>query len=323
MTSPDVGVSTFATRVPPHVWRWLRLGALLGLSIVVLAAVRNVDWAKTAAALRGARFGWLVLALSANAAILPCWALFWRALRPRAEERVSFARMLEITSVSSALMNTLPFGGGHASAIVLLIKRGSTTRRGALSILALDQLGEGVVKVAVLIGASIVIPLPTWMRAVLTTVLLVVGAWFVTLVVISRMTNELEVLKSVRRSAAALACVAGMKLTELVAIMSVQAAYAAHVSIAGSVLVLATVILATMLPISPGNLGAYEASVFLVYRYLGVAPELALSLAIVQHVCFMIPAVGLGYSLGWKAILSAASLALSAPQDDGQRHASG
>jgi uncharacterized membrane protein YbhN (UPF0104 family) len=203
--------------------------------------------------------------------------------------------MLEITSVSSALMNTLPFGGGHASAVVLLIKRGNTSHRGALSILALDQLGEGVVKVAVLIMASIVMPLPAWMRAALTTVLLAVGGWFLVLVLISRMTNELEVLKSARRSATALACVAGMKLTELFAIMAVQTAFGARISIAGSVLVLATVILATMLPISPGNLGAYEASVFLVYRHLGVAPELALSLAIVQHLCFMIPAAGVGY----------------------------
>jgi uncharacterized membrane protein YbhN (UPF0104 family) len=295
VTSRELAAQAVTTRVPPSAWRWLRAAALVALSIVVVAALRNVDWGKTGAALRGADFGWLFVALVANAAILPCWALFWRALRPRTEEPVSLARMLEITSVSSALMNTLPFGGGHASAVVLLIKRGNTSRRGALSILALDQLGEGVVKVMVLLVASIVIPLPAWMRAALTTVLLAVGGWFLVLVLISRMTNELEMLKSARRSAAALACVAGMKLTELFAILAVQAAYGARISIPGSVLVLATVILATMLPISPGNLGAYEASVFLVYRYLGVAPELALSLAIVQHVCFMVPAVGVGY----------------------------
>jgi uncharacterized membrane protein YbhN (UPF0104 family) len=67
------------------------------------------------------------------------------------------------------------------------------------------------------------------------------------------------------------------------------------------------VIVATMLPISPGNVGTYEASVFLAYRYLGVAPEVALSLAIVQHVCFMLPAVGVGYSY-----LSAQALSRSA-----------
>ena len=308
MTSPEISAPSLTARVSPTARRLLRLAALGALSGVVVTALRHVDWTKTGEALRGAQIGWLFVATAANTAILPCWALFWKLLRPRGEEPASFARMLEITSVSSALMNTLPFGGGHASAILLLIKRGKTTRRGALSILALDQLGEGAVKVTVLVAAAIMIPLPAWMRAALTTVFLVVGAWLLTLVVISRMTNELEVLKSARRSAAAFACVAGMKLTELVAIVSVQAAYGAHISIAGSVLVLATVILATMLPISPGNLGAYEASVFLVYRYVGVAPELALSLAIVQHLCFMIPAVGVGYvfsanSLGWRAIL--------------------
>jgi uncharacterized membrane protein YbhN (UPF0104 family) len=310
MTLPRAGAPDVSVRVPPSVWRWVKVAALVGLTIVVLIGLRGVDWAKTSTALAHARVGWILIAILANAAILPGWALFWRTLRPRSERPVSFGRMLEITSISSALMNTLPFGGGHASAVVLLIKRGDTTQRGALSLLALDQLGEGVLKVAILVGASLVIPLPTWMRAALTTVLLVVGAWLLTLVVVSRMTTALEILKSARRSALALACVGAMKLTELIAIMSVQAAYGAQISVAGSLLILSTVILATMLPISPGNLGAYEASVFLAYRYLGIAPELALSLAIVQHVCFMIPAVGIGYayftadSLGWRAVLS-------------------
>jgi len=311
MTLPESGAPAFTRRAPSVPWQWVKLVGFGVLTVVVIAAMRNVDWRKTAAALHDAKPGWLLIAVVANAAILPCWAMFWRTLRSRGEQDVSFARMLEITSISSALMNTLPFGGGHASAVVLLIKRGNTTQRGALSVLALDQLGEGVLKVAVLVFAALVVPLPTWMRAALTTVLVVVGAWLLTLVVVSRMTSELEVLRNFRRSSAALAFVAGTKLAELAAIISVQAAYGVRVPLAGSVLVLATVILATMLPISPGNLGAYEASVFLVYRYLGVAPELALSLAIVQHVCFMIPAVGVGYSfftvngLGWRAILPA------------------
>jgi uncharacterized membrane protein YbhN (UPF0104 family) len=297
--------------ISPTMWRRLKVIGLAILTIALIVTARNVDWTKTVAALKGANPGWLGVGVLANGAILLFWALFWKALRPRAEESIRYLRSLEIVSISSALMNTLPFGGGHASSIVLLVKQGNTTRRGALSILALDQLGEGVLKIIVLACASLAMPLPSWMRAALTTVLLVVGAWLVTLVVVSRTTNELEVLKSVRRSVAALGCVAGMKLAELVAIVAVQAAYSVHVSFGGSLLVLATTILATMLPLSPGNLGTYEASVFLVYRYLGVAPEVALSLAIVQHVCFMIPAVGVGYvvfwvnSLGWKAILSA------------------
>jgi uncharacterized membrane protein YbhN (UPF0104 family) len=203
--------------------------------------------------------------------------------------------MFEITSTASSLMNTLPFGGGHASSVVLLVRRGETTQRGALSVLALDQLGEGIIKLAILFAAGIAVPLPAWMRAALTTISLGVAAWLVTLLVAARWARELDILKSARRSLMALSCVAAMKGAEFLAIASVQAAYGVHISAGGTLLVLATVILATMLPISPGNLGAYEASVFFVYRYLGVSPELALSLAIVQHVCFMLPAVGIGY----------------------------
>ena len=295
MTTPAAADGRFATRVPPSARRWLKLVAFSGVTAALVLTLRSVDWSKMTTALRDAQPGWFLVGVLANAAILPCWALFWKTLRPRSEEPVTFARMLEITSISSALMNALPFGGGHASSIVLLIKRGNTTQRGALSVLALDQLGEGVLKVMVLAGASAVMPLPTWMRAALTTVLLVVGAWLLTLVIVSRLTNELEVLKSVGRSSAALACVAGMKLVELLAIVAVQASLGVHISLGGSLLVLATVILATMLPISPGNLGTYEASVFLAYRYLGVSPELALSLAVAQHACFIIPSVGVGY----------------------------
>ena len=170
-----------------------------------------------------------------------------------------------------------------------------TSQRGALSVLALDQLGEGIVKVSILLVAGLAVPLPTWMRAALTTISLVVGAWFVTLMIASRWTRELEILRDGRRAIAALACVIAMKGAELAAIACVQWAHGVDISAGGTLLVLATVILATMLPISPGNLGAYEGSVFLTYRYLGVSPELALSLAIVQHVCFMLPAVGIGY----------------------------
>jgi uncharacterized membrane protein YbhN (UPF0104 family) len=50
-----------------------------------------------------------------------------------------------------------------------------------------------------------------------------------------------------------------------------------------------------MIPIAPGNLGTFEASAFVAYRYLGLPADQALSLAIVQHVCFMVPSVGIGY----------------------------
>jgi uncharacterized membrane protein YbhN (UPF0104 family) len=298
-------------KVSPRIWRTVRVAALIVVTAILGVSLRNVDWARTATALRDGegRWPWLVAAIAANTLILVCWAAYWRALRPAGESPVSLGRMFEVTAMSSSLMNTLPFGGGHASSVLLLIRRANTTQRAALSTLALDQLGEGIVKVIILLIVGLAVPLPTWMRATLATVSIAVAAWFITLVVVSRWTRELEILRTFRRSITALACVAAMKGVELLAIACVQYAYGVNVSVRGTLLVLATVILATMLPISPGNLGTYEASAFLTYRYLGVAPELALSLAIVQHVCFMLPAVGIGYFFFSTQALSRSAIA--------------
>ena len=84
--------------------------------------------------------------------------------------------MFEIVSTASALMNTVPFGGGHASSIVLLIRRGDTTQRGALSVMALDQLGEGSRQgESSFSSLRLLVPLPPWMRTGITTASLFVG----------------------------------------------------------------------------------------------------------------------------------------------------
>jgi uncharacterized membrane protein YbhN (UPF0104 family) len=258
-------------------------------------AIRAVNWPRTLEALRAANGPWLVVAVGANAAILFWWAAFWQVVRPLSEPKVSWTQMFEIASTSSALMNTLPFGGGHASAVMLLVKRAAMSTRGALSLMALDQVGEGLVKISVFLLVAFLNPLPTWMRVGITSACVGMGSWFVVVVVASRWAEELRIVKNVARSTAGLACVFGMKATQLLAIIAVQQAYGVDLSTSASLLVLATILLASMAVVAPGNLGTYEAGVFLAYRYLGLSPEQALSLAIMQHLCFMVPAVGIGY----------------------------
>jgi len=209
--------------------------------------------------------------------------------------------------VSSALMNTLPFGGGHASAVALLVRRANLSMRNALSVMALDQLGEGLTKVSIFLMVAILAPVPVWMRASATTASLGVAVWFVAMVVASRWAQELAILKTWPRALGAWACVLAMKSAELAAIIAVQHAFGVSLPLSGSLLVLAAVLLGTMLPLAPGNLGTYEASAFLAYRYLGLSAEQALSVAIVQHICFFIPAVSFGY-----AYISARTLSRSA-----------
>jgi uncharacterized membrane protein YbhN (UPF0104 family) len=145
------------------------------------------------------------------------------------------------------------------------------------------------------------------MRAGVTTASLGVAAWLIALLVASRWASELAILKTWGRALGAWACVIAMKGAELLAIIAVQHAFGVSLPVSGSLLVLAAVLLGTMLPLAPGNLGTYEASAFLAYRYLGLSAEQALSLAIVQHICFFVPAVGYGY-----ACISARTLSRSA-----------
>jgi hypothetical protein len=271
------------------------VAAWAAATALLVFCTRNVDWTRAVDAIVAASPLWLGAGVLANSAILICWAVFWRTLLPRAEPRASYGRMFEIVSSASALMNTLPFGGGHASSVALLARRAQISVRGALSVLALDQLGEGLTKVAIFLLAAALAPLPGWMRAGVTTVSLGVAAWFIALLAASRWAKELAILKSWRAAAGAWGCVIAMKAAELVAIAAVQHAFGVPLPWSGTLLVLGAVLLGTMLPLAPGNLGTYEASAFLAYRYLGVAPEQALTIAIVQHICFFAPAVGFGY----------------------------
>ncbi len=271
--------------------------AWIAVTAIVIAGVRNIDWTKTIDVLSGARPAWLALAVLLNAGILAAMAAFWLTLRPRGEAPVAFRRVFEIAATATALMNTVPFGAGHASVILLLIRHGNTTRRGALSVLALDQLGEGVSKLVVFLLVGLLVPLPIGMRTGVVTTSVLVAALFVALMAASRWANELRILHDWRRSSVALACVLATKVLEGLAIVAVQRALGIDVSAAGTLLVLAAVILGTILPISPGNLGTYEAGVFVAYRYLGFSAEQALGLAVAQHACFMLPSVGIGYLL--------------------------
>ena len=289
--------------------QWLLVAWLLATAILV-AAARRVNWAHALSVAADARPGWIVLAVLANAAILLWWAGYWKLLLPRADGRVPYRRMLEIVSVTSALMNTVPFGGGHASAIVTLNRRASTSTRGALSMLALDQLGEGIAKLAICLLAGELLPLPGWMHTAIRTIAIAVVVLLVVMIALAPRVRTLETMRTWHRAAGALACVLLMKTAEGLAIAAVQQSFGVVIPAGGTVLVLAAVVLATALPFAPGNLGAYEAAVFLIYRYLGVTPDRALALAVVQHLCFMLPSVGIGYlfvsrqALARKAIAS-------------------
>jgi uncharacterized membrane protein YbhN (UPF0104 family) len=200
------------------------------------------------------------------------------------------------------------------------------SRAAALSVLALDQLGEGLAKVSIFLVVAAAAPLPDWMRVGVATLSAGVGALLVGMVILAhshahirpdaekplttmnRMrvmaatwAQRMETLRSVRQSFVALAFALGTKVAEGAGLMAVQHAFGVELSIGSTALVLGAVVLGSILPVTPGNVGTYEAGAFLAYRHIGIDPAAATILAIASHACFMIPSVGIGYVLGsWK-----------------------
>ncbi len=81
-----------------------------------------------------------------------------------------------------------------------------------------------------------------------------------------RFALELESLRNVRRLVVAVVFCLGAKFCEFAAIVAVQHAFGERISLSITVLVEAAILLGTIFPLSPANIGTYEASVSIVYR---------------------------------------------------------
>ncbi|MGH7678161.1 MAG: lysylphosphatidylglycerol synthase transmembrane domain-containing protein [Gemmatimonadaceae bacterium] len=312
--------SATASGVDRHLTRWVFLAAWVLLTIVLVATVPDLPWRRAVELIRRSSVPWLVAAVAANALIIPLWVAEWRLLVPTAF-RVGFARMFEVVAVTAAVLNSVPFFAGEASAVALLIGRATLSRGAALSVLAMDQLLVGLAKLSVIAAAALAVPLPSWLRAGILS--LVAGvATIATLLLLlairwsgvrdrlqsrpskvrglaARLVawgSHLDALREPRRMVRLAALALAKKGAELLGVVAVQLAFGVDPSLSAALVVVAALAVTTLIPVAPANLGVYEATVFAAYRFLGFPAEAAVGLAIVQHVAFLLPALVIGYA---------------------------
>lgn len=299
--------------------RVVMLALWIALTIALIVAARSLPWSQVIAEVRHIQLSWVLIAISLNFLILPLWALEWRILIP-GPTRVTLARMFEVVSVTASILNSVPFLAGEATAVGLLIGRAHLSRGAALSVLAMDQLLVAFAKLAVIGVALLLAPLPPWVRTGGLTLIVVLGGALALLVPLAHYWLPLRVrllaTPSLPRRALAAAVafgqhldalreprrlwrVAGLALAkkalELAAIIAVALSFGLEPSLALGTLVLASLALSTLVPVAPANLGVYEATVFAIYRLNGVPVETAVGVALVQHICFLIPSLATGY----------------------------
>jgi uncharacterized membrane protein YbhN (UPF0104 family) len=276
--------------------RWAKAGAWVVATALIVQLVRSVDPRRALRVVEHANAWWLVVAVLSHLLIQPIGALQWRTLLPQGIV-VSFGRMLRLFSLTSVANNTTPSLIGHATGALLLANEPGVGKAAAVSVVALDQIAVGLVKVAVVGVAATLLPLPAWMRQGLAGLAIAVGVLFAAALVVAMRTRFLSVLRRPSRFARGVLCAAMVKAAEAGAIAAVQHALGVDVTAQTVLVVLAASALGSVVPIAPANIGTYEAASFGAYRALGFDGELALGIAVVQHVCQLLPAVGAGYVL--------------------------
>lgn len=325
-------------------WGWVL--ALLISSGLLAWGVSTLDTSAVASSLLDTNPLWLLPALLFNLSTVALWAALWRFLLPR-RIRIPWRGVLGVTSVMAMVANTVPFMAGHATGTLLLARREGVGEGAALSVLAQDQLLEGLTKLMLLAAVAAVAPLPTPLRRggltvaggvlVLLVALVLLSTWdtrsrqegkdvremswgegagggpVAFLLFLRRASRNLVVFRRPRIFAGGLLLALSMKIAEALAILCTARAVGLEVPVWSVLPVLGAVSLAGMVPVAPGNLGIYEGAAFWAWRWMGVEPEMAAAAALLQHLVYLLPVVGSGWVvLGWRAYAAPAARASAA-----------
>ena len=280
---------------------------------------QSVDFNRVSKEIGNANGRWLVVAFFFNFLILLVWTCLWSILIPR-NIFISFRKLFQINTFMATSCNTLPFPGGHALGLILFSRLAKIKHSVALSVLALDQMMEGIVKVGVLTLAASFSPLPVEMQQGIQTFIVLILIFSVLMfyaaykmpqptlnekaslslflklkIFVSQWAGHLEVLKDYRVFSLGLSLSLLMMALQVLGIWAVQKSLGQALPFWTTILVMAALNLATIFPLTPGNFGIYEATAFLIYKFSGISSETSLSLAFLQHICFLLPMAGTGW----------------------------
>lgn len=306
-------------------------------SALLLFSFRGVDWQAALAAASSAHVGWLAAAISANLSIVALWGWQWGLFLPQGSS-VPYSLMLRIAAVMAMTANSVPYGAGHLTGLHLLATRGGTGHATALSVVTLDQASEGLAKVTVLALVALLAPVPDALRDALLVLAPSVGLLLAATAVaaarpdlleralrplpraLGRITTfaagwsrSLERARNPQRLVGGFGLALAMRGTEALGMVLVQHALGVSIPFTSTLVVLASVAIATMLPVAPANVGVYEGSAFLAYRWAGVDAESALALAVLQHLAYLAAMGGAGWAAVTLGVARSGGLAARHP----------
>ena len=199
--------------------------------------------------------------------------------------------------------------------------------------LVLEGLTTGIVKVLLVGAALAIVPGTALLRGVGAGLLGMMAVGLVGLIIVSRShsllytfaariggrarvwieavadwTSHLDAVRSPARLGGAVVFMLMRRVGDGLAALCVAMACGIPVGPEIIVLVIASIAVVTMVPVPAGNVGLYELAVVAAYQWVGVAPEVALAAALLQH------AIALGSVLIPGALIMAFAPGFARPQ---------
>ena len=309
---------------------WITVWAVLAAGLAYAGS--SLSWGEVLAVAMRADPLWLVLALAFNLTNAPLWALCWRRLMAR-KAQVALLPLTYVLAVVAAAIQAFSVLGGGATAFVLITGQLGLSRPAAASVLVLEGLTTGIVKVLLVGAALAIVPGTALLRGVGAGLLGMMGVGLVGLIILSRShsllytcaariggrarswiealadwTSHLDAVRSPVRLGGAVFFMLMRRIGDGLAAWCVAMACGIPVGPEIIVLVIASIAVVTMVPVPAGNVGLYELAVVAAYQWAGVAPEVALAAALLQH------AIALGSVLIPGALIMAFAPGFARPQ---------
>lgn len=313
-------------------WRvWV--GILISLVFVYLA-LRGQDYGLIWESIKSAEYIWLVPAIGVYFLGVAVRAARWDYLL-RGVGRVRPVQLFPIVVIGYMANNVLPFRAGELVRAYALSTRHNIRKSASLATIAVERIFDGLTMLLFFAVASLSIALTGDLRTVFNLafwLFALVGAGMLAFVfapglrdrVLDRVMERLPDRVSERVHPMARAFIDGLGILRRrndllgVALASICAwlleasmylliaqAFGLDISPFGILMVTAVANLATLIPSSPGYVGAFEYGVVLVVAgALGYGREVALSYAVVVHAALYLPVTLLGFVFWWRESLS-------------------
>lgn len=295
-------------------------------AVFVWLTVRGLEWRAFFAALRGARYIWLVPAIAVYFAAV--WARTWRwHYMLRHMKRISVRHLFPVVVIGYMGNNVYPARAGEVIRSYVLKKKEGVSVSASLATVALERLFDGLVMCAFVFLTLPFVPLPPVYQtivigfsAVFLTALIVfvalaaypdrtdaLAARAIALVVPQRIRPRvqslastflqgLHALRSPREVAMLVVTSTAIWLTETGKYWVLAHAFPQlHVNFAVLMLMTAVVNLATTLPSTPGYVGTFDKPGIEILKAFGQPANIAAAYTLVLHIALWLPVTLLGF----------------------------